>query len=71
MTNNIEIPEELEEMIKSIISYEDINETDEDIERELEWAREWAYIDPPDLHRRKDSIEDVDEEESWKIEISL
>jgi len=59
---DIHIPEELEEMIRQIIAYE--NATEEEVER----IREWLYIDPPN----SDSpAPEQDPEDGWKIEISI
>ncbi len=63
MINHTEIPEELEELIREIIAYEEFNEEEE------EWAREWAYIEPPNTPKKEQIIEDT--EETWKIEINI
>ncbi len=63
MTRTI-VPEELEELIREIIAYEEFNEEEE------EWAREWAYIEPPSAPKQKEQI--IEEaEETWKIEINI
>jgi len=65
---NITIPEDLKEMIKEIVAYEEFNEElDQEIE---EWAREWLYITPP-VPEPCPAIENIDEEETWKIEIRV
>jgi len=69
MVNHTEIPEELEEMIKEIIAYEELN--DEELEEINRWAQEWLYIEPPTFNIEPDKIDDVEEEDTWKIEINI
>ena len=63
MTMKIVVPEELQDMIKEIVAYEEMSEED------AEWAQEWLYIDPPEYS--PPSINNIDEEDTWKIEIQI
>lgn len=61
----IVIPEEIEELIKELVTYEEMEEQD------IEWARDWLHINPPTCDPPPCTIEDVEEEETWKIEIPI
>lgn len=56
------IPEELVDMIKSIVAYEEMNQED------MDWAEEWLYIPAPEFED-EDAIEDIETEISIKIEL--